>query len=80
MCCNGLKQENSWSKQKCKKLLAFSSHSCIEVTFLIASSSCNNMESLTNAKVEHLWDSFPLLPQNKPLGQLRGFLPGIALN
>ena len=55
-----------------QEFLAFSSP---EMRFLVDSSSYSN-KSLTNAKVEHLWDnSFswklfftPLLPQNKLTG------------
>ena len=43
--------------------------SVIEVRFLVDSSSCSNNKSLTNAKVEHLWNTVFL--------QLD---PGIAVN
>ena len=54
MRCNGFKGEKFFGQEKCKEFLAFSS---LEVRFLVDSSSCSNNKSLTNAKVEHLWNT-----------------------
>ena len=65
MRCNGFKRENFFGQQKCEEFLAFSS---LEVRFLVDSSSCNNNKSLTNAKIEHLWNTVfvnQTLPSNR---------------